>query len=78
VKQKGGKAVHAWAVEGDLDTTSIRSNTFKMEWPPKSGNQVEFPEVDRAAFFDLTTARKKINPAQVALLVEVEVLLERS
>ena len=77
VKQKGGKTVHAWAVEGDLDTRSIRSNTFEMEWPPKSGNQVEFPEVDRAGFFDLTTARTKINPAQVALLVELEALLER-
>jgi predicted NUDIX family NTP pyrophosphohydrolase len=62
-------------VEGDLDPASIRSNTFKMEWPPKSGKQVEFPEVDRAEFFDLTAARKKINSAQVTLLDEIEKLL---
>ncbi len=75
VKQKGGKTVHAWAVEGDLDTASIRSNTFEMEWPPKSGKQVEFPEIDRAEFFDLAAARNKINGAQVALLDEIETLV---
>jgi predicted NUDIX family NTP pyrophosphohydrolase len=75
VKLKSGKLVHAWAVEGDLDAAAIKSNTFTMEWPPKSGRQFEFPEVDRAEFFDLATARKRINPAQVAFVIEVEKLL---
>ena len=72
IKQKGGKLVHAWAVEGDLDTKTIKSNTFTIEWPPKSGKQVEFPEVDRAEFFGLSDARMKVNVAQVALLDELE------
>lgn len=75
VKQKGGKVVHAWAFEGECDTTAVRSNTFAMEWPPKSGKQVEFPEIDRAEFFDLDTARRKINERQVGLLEELEELL---
>jgi len=78
VKQKGGKVVHAWAFEGDLDPASVTSNTFEMEWPPRSGKRVAFPEVDRAEFFDLVTAREKINPAQVALLDELERLMEES
>ena len=68
VKQKGGKTVLAWAVAGDLDVSAIRSNRFALEWPPRSGRHVDFPEVDRAAWFDLPTARAKINPAQAALL----------
>jgi predicted NUDIX family NTP pyrophosphohydrolase len=72
IKQKSGKTVHAWAVEGDLDPAAIRSNTFTMEWPRKSGKHAEFPEVDRAAFFDLETARHKINPAQSLLLAQLE------
>jgi predicted NUDIX family NTP pyrophosphohydrolase len=75
VKQKSGKLVHAWAFEGDLDPAAIRSNVFTLEWPPKSGKQVEFPEVDKAAFFDLDTAKQKIIPAQAALLAELEKLL---
>jgi predicted NUDIX family NTP pyrophosphohydrolase len=75
VKQKGGKIVHAWAFAGDCDPTTIRSNVFLLEWPPRSGRQVEIPEVDRAAFFDLPTARKKINAGQAALLDQLEVLL---
>lgn len=71
VRQKGGKRVLAWAFEGDCDPGAIRSNTFTMEWPPRSGRRAEFPEVDRAAFFDLETAGTKINPAQAALLVEL-------
>jgi predicted NUDIX family NTP pyrophosphohydrolase len=71
IKQKGGKIVHAWAFEGDCDPAAIKSNVFMMEWPPKSGRQMEFPEVDRAEFFDLDVARKKISPAQVALLDEL-------
>jgi predicted NUDIX family NTP pyrophosphohydrolase len=72
VKQKAGKLVHAWAFKGDCDTSAIVSNTFKIEWPPRSGRQTEFPEIDRADFFDLETARVKINPAQVSLIDELE------
>lgn len=75
IKQTGGKSVHAWAIEGDCDPARIVSNSFTMEWPPRSGKQQSFPEVDRAAWFDLPTARQKINPAQVALLDELEAML---
>jgi predicted NUDIX family NTP pyrophosphohydrolase len=75
IRQKSGKTVHAWAVAGDLDTAAVKSNTFTMEWPPGSKKQAEFSEVDRAEFFDLESAKKKINPAQVALVVELEKLL---
>ena len=77
IKQKGGKIVHAWAFEGDCDPSNITSNTFTMEWPPRSGRQAEFPEVDRAEFFDLETAKRKINARQVALLDELARRLER-
>jgi predicted NUDIX family NTP pyrophosphohydrolase len=73
--QAGGKIVYAWAVEGDFDTTRIISNTFEMEWPPKSGKRVEFPEVDRAEWFDAATAKRKINPAQAALIDQLEEIL---
>lgn len=76
-KQKGGKVVHAWAFKGECDTTEIVSNTFTMEWPPKSGQQTAFPEIDRAEFFDLETARRKINAAQAGLIDELEKLLRR-
>ncbi|HEX7087721.1 MAG TPA: NUDIX domain-containing protein, partial [Vicinamibacterales bacterium] len=66
IRQAGGKTVHAWAVEADLDADAIVSNTFTMEWPRGSGRMREFPEVDRAAWFDLDEARRRINPAQVA------------
>lgn len=72
VKQKGGKVIHAWYFEGDCDPAMIRSNTFEIEWPPRSGKQSIFPEVDRADFFDLSTARKKINPAQVNFIEGLE------
>lgn len=72
VKQKGGKQVHAWAVEGDMDAAGIRSNTFRMEYPYKSGKWINVPEVDEAGWFNLPTARLKINPAQVAFLDELE------
>jgi predicted NUDIX family NTP pyrophosphohydrolase len=75
IKQKGGKIVHAWAFEGDCDPAAIESNTFLMEWPPKSGRQVEFPEIDRAAFFDLGMARRKIKAGQDALIDELEAIL---
>jgi predicted NUDIX family NTP pyrophosphohydrolase len=68
VKQKSGKLVLAWAVEGDCDATQIRSNLFSMEWPPKSGLQAQFPEVDRAGWFTLDEARSKILASQVPLL----------
>lgn len=77
VKQKGGKVVHAWAVEGDCDPAAIRPNTFTMEWPPRSGKQASFPEIDRAEFFEMAVAREKINAAQVELLTELEELLRR-
>ena len=71
VKQKGGKLVRAWAVEGDCDPSQCRSNTFEMEWPPKSGKVAVFPEVDRVEWFSAEAAREKINEAQRELLEEV-------
>jgi predicted NUDIX family NTP pyrophosphohydrolase len=68
VRQKSGKLVRAWALEGDLDATACHSNTFTTEWPPRSGRMQEFPEVDRAEWFGLDAAREKINPAQAAFL----------
>lgn len=76
VKLKSGKHVHAFAIEGDLDETTIASNTFEIEWPPKSGKQKTFPEIDKAGWFDLKEAREKINPAQVALLEETTAIVE--
>jgi predicted NUDIX family NTP pyrophosphohydrolase len=72
VKQKGGKIVHAWAVEGECDPRAIVSNTFTMEWPPRSGQQMAFPEIDRADFFDLVAARRKITAGQAPLIEELE------
>ena len=72
IKQKSGKTVHAWAFEGDCEPSAIRSNTFSMEWPPRSGKSAVFPEVDRAGFFDLVEGRRKLNPSQAALLDELE------
>ena len=69
IKQKGGKTVHAWAFEGDLPQSfELKSNTFEVEWPPRSGKFKEFPEVDRAEFFANEIARRKINPAQIPFL----------
>lgn len=67
-KQASGKIVHAWALEGDLDPDKIVSNTFSLEWPPRSGRTQEFPEVDRAQWFDPETARNKITKGQRPLL----------
>ena len=72
VKQKGGKTVHGWAFEGDCNPSATVSNTFTMEWPPKSGRQMEFPEMDRADFFDVPAARRKIKAGQEALIEELE------
>jgi len=71
IRQKSGKIVQAWAFEGDCDPARICSNTYEMEWPPNSGRFQTCPEIDRAEFFQLKDARKKINPAQVALLEEL-------
>ncbi len=68
VTQRGGKVVHAWAVEGDLDPTEAWSNTFSMEWPPHSGIFIEVPELDRLAWFRPDAARAAMNPAQAALV----------
>lgn len=68
VKLKSGKIVHAWAVEGDIDHETIVSNTFEIEWPPRSGKRMMVPEIDRAGWFDLTFARQKINEAQAKFI----------
>jgi predicted NUDIX family NTP pyrophosphohydrolase len=75
IKQPGGKVVTAWALEGDLDAQSIRSNTFTMEWPPKSGKMSVFPEVDRAGWFAMDLAKDKILKGQVGFLEELEKML---
>jgi predicted NUDIX family NTP pyrophosphohydrolase len=75
VKQKGGKVVSAWAVEGDCDAARIRSNTFEMEWPPRSGKRVTFPEVDRAGWFLPDEARAKLLPAQRAFVDQLCAML---
>ena len=67
-RQSGGKINTVWAVEGDLDVNLLRSNNFAMEWPPRSGRQQEFPELDRAAWFDLATARRKVFASQLPFL----------
>jgi predicted NUDIX family NTP pyrophosphohydrolase len=68
VRQKSGKLVTAWAAEGDLDAETVSSNTFTMEWPPRSGRTAEFPEIDRARWFGVDAAREKLNPAQAEFL----------
>lgn len=72
IKQKGGKLVLTWAIEDNLDPAAIRSNTFQMEWPPKSGKRIEVPEIDKASWFPLELAKEKINPAQQALLEDLK------
>ena len=74
IRQASGKLVHAWAVEADFDPATLQSGTFSMEWPPRSGRQQHFPEVDRAEWFTLDAARLKINKAQVALLDQLSSL----
>jgi predicted NUDIX family NTP pyrophosphohydrolase len=76
-RQRSGKVVHAWAFEGDCDPVAIVSNTFVMEWPPRSGRQQTFPEVDRAEWFPLEEAKRKLLPGQVGLVDELEQLLAR-
>lgn len=71
VRQRGGKWVYAWALEADIDSSQLQSNTFELEWPPKSGNIQIFPEVDRAEWFSIPLAQKKILPSQATLIVEL-------
>jgi len=71
VQQNGGKRVIAFALEGDFDVAALRSNTFDVEWPPRSGRIITFPEIDKVEWMTLATARKKILPAQAALLDRV-------
>jgi len=78
IRQKGGKTVYAWAFEGDLpEPFKLTSNTFKMEWPPRSGKLKEFPEIDRVEFFAEAVARQKINPAQTPFLDRLRAALDR-
>jgi predicted NUDIX family NTP pyrophosphohydrolase len=72
IRQKSGKLVRAWALPGDLDPATVSSNTFPLEWPPRSGNIEQVPEVDRAEWFTLQEARERIIPAQIPLLDELE------
>jgi len=71
VKQKSGKIVHAWAVEGQVDAEHVHSNGFEMAWPPRSGKIQSFPEIDRAAWFPVDEAIQKVNPGQVGLIQEL-------
>jgi predicted NUDIX family NTP pyrophosphohydrolase len=77
VRLKGGKVVLAYAVAGELDAAAVRSNTFELEWPPRSGRRRQFPEIDRAEWFGLDDARAKLNPAQSELVDRLAALLER-
>jgi len=72
VRHKSGKTVTAWAFEGDCDPSALKSNTFEMEWPPRSGKQSEFPEVDRAAFFTLDAASEKMHAAEFEFFVRLK------
>ena len=75
IVQKAGKVVQAWAIRGEWDPATLRSNTFELEWPRGSGRLRQFPEVDRAAWFPMAEARKRINPGQVPLLDELQRLV---
>ena len=75
VKQKSGKLVFAWAQAKDIDLSQIKSNTFKLEWPPKSGKMMEVPEIDKGGWFNLTAAKEKIIPSQSAFLDQLVVKL---
>jgi predicted NUDIX family NTP pyrophosphohydrolase len=77
VKQKAGKTVIAWAMEGDLDPSAINPLSIEIEWPPRSGKVRSFPEIDKAGWFDREAARHKINPGQFALIEELEFLLHK-
>ena len=78
VRQPGGKTIHAFVGEAEIDVTQIKSNTFKMEWPPRSGRFAEFPEIDRAAWFPLEAAAEKINVGQTELLTRLRAAIEEA
>ncbi len=75
VRRKAGKVVHTWAFEGDCDPTSLRSNSFTIEWPPRSGLRQAFPEIDRAEFFSVAQARAKCNAAEFEFIERLEKIL---
>jgi len=75
VKNKSGKLIYAWALQGDIDLADFKSNTFTLEWPPRSGKMREFPELDRAAFFALADAEPKLHSAELPLLERLRALL---
>jgi len=75
IKQKGGKTVYAWALESDIETSGLYSNTLQIEWPPRSSKMIEIPEVDQWKWFESEEAQKRINPAQAAFITELEELL---
>lgn len=75
IRQAGGKVVHAWAMQGDVDPSAVKSNTFAMEWPPNSGRQQEFPEIDRAQWFGVDVAEEKIMQSQIGFIVQLRTML---
>ncbi len=76
-RQPSGKTVYAWAVEDDCDPAKVKSNMFSLEWPPRSGRMQEFPEIDKAEWFSLNTARQKVHKGQIGFLDELEERLTR-
>jgi len=77
IRQKGGKIVYAWATEGDIDADKVKSNFFEIEWPPKSGKQQSFPEIDKAGWFTISKAKDKLNSSQIALLDQLSEMLTK-
>lgn len=77
IKQKGGKIVYAWALEGDIDTSDLYSNTFSLEWPPKSGKIIEIPEVNQWEWFSSEEAQQRINAAQKGFITELENIVKK-
>jgi predicted NUDIX family NTP pyrophosphohydrolase len=78
LKQKGGKTVYAWTLQGNLDEKTVKSNLFEMEWPPKSGTKKQFPEIDKACWFTLPEAKQKILSGQLPFLEELENILSKA
>lgn len=78
IKQPSGKIIHVWAFEGDCEPSTIKSNVFSMEWPPRSGQQQEFPEIDRAGWFSIEDAKVKIQPGQLGFLLELYRILSEN
>jgi predicted NUDIX family NTP pyrophosphohydrolase len=77
LKQKSGKIIYAWALQQDADVSQIMSNSFELEWPPKSGQKILIPEIDKAEWFSLENATKKIIPGQIPFLQELEIMLDQ-